>query len=54
MPNWSAKFEYNYLDFSNDQVTFTGATGPFVENIDNKIHHVKLGVNYRFGSGDWQ
>ena len=54
MPNWSAKLEYNYLDFSNDQVTFTGATGPFVENIDNKIDQVNLGVNYRFGSGDWQ
>jgi outer membrane immunogenic protein len=53
-PNWSAKLEYNYLDFGNDQITFVGATGPFLENVDNEIHQVKLGVNYRFGGGSWR
>jgi opacity protein-like surface antigen len=34
--NWTAKVEYNMLDFGNDFVT------------DNAVHVVKAGVNYRF------
>ncbi len=48
-PNWSAKIEYNFLDFGNDTVTLAGPTTSFTENIKNDIHQVKLGVNYRFG-----
>ena len=36
--NWTAKIEYNMMDFGND--------GPFV---DNKFHVFKAGLNYRFG-----
>ena len=36
--NWSAKVEYNMMDFGNDN--------PFA---DNKFHVFKAGVNYRFG-----
>jgi outer membrane immunogenic protein len=49
-PNWSAKVEYNYMDFGNRGTTacllgVCGATG-----ISNKetIHSVLIGVNYRF------
>ena len=48
-PNWSAKIEYNFLDFGNDTVTLAGPTTSFTETIKNDIHQVKLGVNYRFG-----
>lgn len=44
-PNWSAKLEYNYLDFSNDSFAFVG--GPV--DVDTQVHLVKLGLNYRFG-----
>jgi outer membrane immunogenic protein len=37
--NWTAKVEYNMMDFGNDFVT------------DGKVHVVKVGVNYHFGFG---
>ena len=39
--NWSAKIEYNYLDFGDD--TIAGIS------TDSQNHLVKLGLNYRFG-----
>ena len=50
-PNWSAKIEYNFLDFGSDNVTLIApiTSTSFAENIKNDIHQVKLGVNYRFG-----
>jgi outer membrane immunogenic protein len=36
--NWTAKFEYNMMDFGSD--------GPFA---DTKFHVFKAGLNYRFG-----
>ena len=48
-PNWSAKVEYNFVDFGNENVTLVGPITSFAENIKNDIHQVKLGVNYRFG-----
>ena len=53
LPNWSLKLEYGYLDLGSRSVTFTffgGATELF--DIDQHIHTVKVGVNYRFG-GLW-
>jgi outer membrane immunogenic protein len=53
-PNWSVKLEYNYLDFGSEQYTMVG-TQPGVgtitvgTDIDQHIHLVKLGINYRFG-----
>lgn len=47
-PNWSAKIEYNFLDFGDESVSLVGPTASFTENIRNDIHQVKLGVNYRF------
>jgi outer membrane immunogenic protein len=44
-PNWSAKIEYNYLDFGKDTYTF----GAFPIDVDTQVHLVKAGINYRFG-----
>jgi outer membrane immunogenic protein len=51
--NWSAKVEYNYLDLGNKNINFVNATPVQPSNsfdIDQKMHVVKFGVNYRF---DW-
>lgn len=49
-PNWSAKIEYNYLDFGTERLAFSGgAGGAFVQDISERVHLLKLGVNYRFG-----
>ena len=49
--NWSAKVEYNYLDFGTRAVRFTDTTGLlFLDtNIRERLHVVKAGINYRFG-----
>ena len=53
-PNWSFKVEYNYMDFGADVsnlvipgtgVIFTAA------DIDQQLHVVKAGINYRFNWG---
>lgn len=44
-PNWSAKIEYNYLDFGSERITT-----PLAVDADTQAHLVKLGLNYRF---DW-
>lgn len=43
-PNWSAKAEYNYLDLGTDRLNFAGA----IEDITQRAHVAKLGLNYRF------
>jgi outer membrane immunogenic protein len=53
--NWSAKVEYDYLDFGTRTTTFTGLGALVVglnDNVDirQRIHLVKLGLNYRFGA----
>jgi outer membrane immunogenic protein len=48
-PNWSMKIEYNYMDFGSDSVSFASIVGPFTLDIDQQIHVVKAGINYRFG-----
>jgi outer membrane immunogenic protein len=55
--NWSAKVEYDYLDFGTKTVTFAGLaslglTAPNdAVDIRQRIHLVKFGLNYRFGAG---
>ena len=50
MPNWSAKLEYNFMDFGKDTIVFNTVGGGTV-NVDSQqyIHAVKFGVNYRLG-----
>ncbi len=45
-PQWSAKLEYNYMDFGTKAVSFAPGTST---DIDQQIHAVKFGVNYKFG-----
>jgi outer membrane immunogenic protein len=63
--NWSMKVEYDFLDFANKGVDFTGVisnatgsgfgaiTSPFTFNTNNTqyISEVKVGVNYKFSPG---
>jgi outer membrane immunogenic protein len=53
--NWSAKVEYNYLDFGTEHILYIGngalpGAVPFDENIRQRIQVVKVGLNYKF---DW-
>jgi opacity protein-like surface antigen len=51
---WSAKVEYNYLDFGKktvfegDQVCLAGGSGCSSRDIGQETHLIKLGLNYRF------
>lgn len=46
---WSAKVEYNFIDLGSENVTLTGCcTVRF--KVDQQIHIVKAGINYRFGA----
>jgi opacity protein-like surface antigen len=51
-PNWSAKIEYDHMDFGSKSVPFTdGANGFFTEEIQQKkMDLIKAGFNYHF---DW-
>ncbi len=44
-PNWSAKLEYNFLDFGSDNIA-----APIGVKADTQAHLFKAGLNYRF---DW-
>jgi outer membrane immunogenic protein len=55
--NWSARIEYDYLDFGNHNVAFNGSecTDPGscggisrTINLKQQIHMVTVGLNYRF------
>jgi outer membrane immunogenic protein len=48
--NWSAKIEYDYLDFGRRRETLQPvvAAGPFEYDIKQTIQLVKVGINYRF------
>jgi opacity protein-like surface antigen len=49
-PNWSAKVEYDYLNFGSQNVVLTDTTRV---NFKQDYNQVKVGLNYRFGpSGD--
>src|ERR1700733_7584597 len=47
--NWSAKIEYDYMDFGHQSVPFSdGNNGFFTEDIHQKINLIKVGLNYHF------
>lgn len=50
---WSAKVEYNYMDFGTKRLTFSNRVGGLNERADIKEHInvVKFGINYRLGHG---
>jgi hypothetical protein len=52
--NWSVKAEYEYLDFGRQRFTFMpqqAGLAPFDEDIRQRIHLVKVGVNYHLDPG---
>lgn len=55
-PNWSAKVEYNFIDFGKNRTTFSctvaaaGICDTAPIDIDQQIHTVKLGVNWRWNA----
>jgi outer membrane immunogenic protein len=48
--NWSAKIEYNYLDFGTKTLTQESimGSGPRTADVSNQVHTVKVGANYTF------
>ena len=59
-PNWTAKIEYDYLNFGSSAVTIpvggitTGGVaygGTVSANVNQSISEVKFGVNYKMGPG---
>jgi outer membrane immunogenic protein len=54
LPNWSARVEYDYYGFRNQNTGFNGGPGNFfTEEIKQNIQTVTFGVNYHFGYGPW-
>ncbi|HEX5779697.1 MAG TPA: outer membrane protein [Xanthobacteraceae bacterium] len=51
-PGWSAKIEYNYIDFGSELIQFSCVVCLADQrDIDQHIHVVKVGLNYRFATG---
>jgi outer membrane immunogenic protein len=48
---WSARIEYNYIDFGTRNLNFpiAGAPVAVTSDITEKMHTIKFGLNYRFG-----
>ena len=50
LPNWSARLEYDYYGFRNQNVRFNGGPGNFfTEIIKQNMQTVTVGINYHFG-----
>jgi len=47
-PNWSAKVEYNYIDFGRSTIQYSPIVANRSEWTDT-VHTVKAGINYHFG-----
>ena len=47
-PAWSAKLEYDFLDFGTNNYGFA-VGGPTA--INTQVHEIKVGVNYHFMPG---
>ena len=50
-PNWSIAAQYNFVDFGDKDVAFTGAGGNFTDSVDQQVHLATVRLNYRFGGG---
>ena len=56
--NWSTKIEYNFLQFDSHDVTLQGRFGNGdifhrTVSVDQQIHQIKFGLNYRFNWGKY-
>jgi len=51
---WSAKIEYNYIDFGTRNINFpitVGIPATAAVDVTENMHLIKFGLNYRFGYG---
>ncbi len=48
-PNWSAKLEYDHVDYLPRSLAFNSNNGPFQQSASAETNIVKAGINYRFG-----
>ena len=48
--SWSAKLEYDLMDFGTSNIVFSNSLGSFTTDIKQNIQTVKFGLNYKF---DW-
>jgi outer membrane immunogenic protein len=46
--NWTAKLEYNYIDFGKEVDSLVPLTSGFDATIDHQIHLIKFGANFRW------
>jgi outer membrane immunogenic protein len=46
--NWSVKAEYDYIDFGEERVSLTEPGRTAIFDIDQDVHMLKIGLNYRF------
>jgi outer membrane immunogenic protein len=46
--NWSVKAEYDYIDFGDERVSLSEPGRTAVFDIDQDVHMLKIGLNYRF------
>jgi outer membrane immunogenic protein len=61
MSNWSAKLEYDFMDFGSRTVTVNGTIGPGAINVpasfgivnEQTINQVKFGLNYKISPLLW-
>jgi high affinity Mn2+ porin len=51
--NWTAKLEYDYVDFARQTYDLSGFALPGV-NVEPRVHLAKLGLNYQFGDAPWK
>jgi outer membrane immunogenic protein len=51
-PNWSAKLEYDHIDYVGRDLLFTGIPGNSImrESVSDSL--VKVGINYHFAGGN--
>jgi outer membrane immunogenic protein len=47
--HWSGRVEYNYIDLGGEVKLWGNPQNPAVFDIDQNIHIIKVGLNYRFG-----
>lgn len=45
--NWLVNFEYNYMDFCDDEININGSPDIQIEQ-GGDFHAIKLGLNYKF------
>jgi outer membrane immunogenic protein len=49
LPNLSGKIEYQYYDFGSETYDFSPVAPAAPFDVDNNIHTIKAGLNWRFG-----